>query len=258
MRVKGYEVPKYYLLATIADACRSWTLPEKLRDSLPANLDEICYALAVRDAPTDACNPSMVSVQALLMLSSYEFKSARFAPMLEHHCMAFKIITAVKFRGAPYPWRGVRKTPDANGMDWNYQLLIRSYWRLYITLHFSVEIFRIDAPEDKDFMPDLPQHDDFFAEHIFVPDVTQEFGFRIAAPPYPISTTPMGDLLAVLCELFIKQYKISNRFNKVLRGEKTSRSYIGYLREWDRQMVEWRDSLPHYLRGDLAELARST
>ncbi|KAI8324916.1 hypothetical protein GQ54DRAFT_270511 [Martensiomyces pterosporus] len=258
LRVKEYKLAKYHLLAAIADASRSWTLPDSLRSALPQNIDETCYELAMRDAPTTPNNPSVVAVTALLVMASYEFKSARFAPMLEHNCLAFKMITQVKFRGAPFPWRGAKKIKDANGLDCNYQLLLRVFWRLYMVMYFSTEIFRIDAPEDRDFLPEMPERDDYFAQHVFVPDETAEFGFKMVPPPYDVPHNDRGDLMSILCELYIKQYKMANRFNRILRGEKTALSYITYLQEWDRQMLEWRDNLPQYLRDDLTELARHT
>ncbi|KAJ1893997.1 hypothetical protein LPJ81_005253, partial [Coemansia sp. IMI 209127] len=115
MRVGEYKLPKFHLLASIADASRSWSLPDELRAALPPNLDEICYALAINIAPTDDSDLQIISALGLLILASYEFKSARFAPMVEHNCLAYKIIVQVKFRGAPFPWRAAKKTPDESG-----------------------------------------------------------------------------------------------------------------------------------------------
>ncbi|KAJ2391413.1 hypothetical protein H4S02_001339, partial [Coemansia sp. RSA 2611] len=258
MRVKQYKLPKFHLFASIADASRSWTLPDELRMALPPNLDETCYALATRDAPVDVSNANVLSAVGLLVLAAYEFKSARFAPMVEHSCLAYKIIVHIKFRGAPFPWRGAKRRPDASGVDWNYQLLIRAFWRLSMALYYSTEIFRLDAPDDREFLPEIPEHDDFFVRHVFVPDDSEEFGFRAVLPPYEVHDTGRGDLTNIICELVIRQYKIANRFNRVLRGEKPNIWYINYLLEWDRQMLEWRDNLPEYLRDDLDTLARDT
>ncbi|KAJ2466689.1 hypothetical protein GGI02_004294, partial [Coemansia sp. RSA 2322] len=258
MRVKQYRMPKFYLMASIADASRSWTLPDDLRSALPPNLDEACYALAIKDAPTDSNNPNVLTSLGLLALAAYEFKSARFAPMLEHNCLAYKMMTLIKFRGATFPWRAVKRRPDANGVDSNYQLLLRAFWRIYISLFFSTEIFRLDAPEDRDFLPEMPERDGYFVQHVFVPDESEEFGFRMIRPPYQVCDTGRGDLFNIVCELYIKQYKIGNRFNRILRSEKPSMYYVNYLQEWDRQMLEWRDALPPYLKDDLAELARTT
>ncbi|KAJ2116962.1 hypothetical protein IW146_001125 [Coemansia sp. RSA 922] len=259
MRVKQKRMPKFYLMACIADASRSWTLSDELRMALPPNLDEICYALAIKEAPTDGSTPPTVVISlGLLALAAYEFKSARFAPMLEHNCLAYKMMTQIKFRGTAFPWRAVKRRPDANGVDSNYQLLLRAFWRMYIMLYFSTEIFRLDAPEDRDFLPEMPERDNYFVQHVFVPDDTEEFGFRMVRPPYQVCDSGGGDLLSIICELYLRQYKIGNRFNRILRGEKSGRFYINYLQEWDRQMLEWRESLPPYLKDDLGELARTT
>ncbi|KAJ2737019.1 hypothetical protein IW152_000282 [Coemansia sp. BCRC 34962] len=258
LRVKQKRLPKFYLMACIADASRSWTLSDELRMALPPNLDEICYALAVKEAPVDGSPPTIVTSLGLLALAAYEFKSARFAPMLEHNCLAYKMMTQIRFRGATFPWRAVRRRPDANGVDSNYQLLLRAFWRMYIMLYFSTEIFRLDAPEDRDFLPEMPEQDSYFVQHVFVSDDSEEFGFRAVRPPYQVCDSGGGDLLSIICELYLRQYKIGNRFNRILRGEKSGRYYISYLQEWDRQMLEWRQSLPAYLRDDLGELARTT
>ncbi|KAJ2882205.1 hypothetical protein IWW38_005689, partial [Coemansia aciculifera] len=93
MRVKQNQMPNFYLMACIADATRSWTIPDELRMALPPNLDETCYALALKDAPSDISKPSVISAVGLLSLAAYEFKSARFAPMLDHNCLAYKMMT---------------------------------------------------------------------------------------------------------------------------------------------------------------------
>ncbi|KAJ2353268.1 hypothetical protein GGF43_003536, partial [Coemansia sp. RSA 2618] len=229
MRVKQYRLPKFHLFASIADASRSWTLPEELRMALPPNLDETCYALAIKDAPIDESNPNVLAAVGLLVLAAYEFKSARFAPMVEHSCLAYKIIIHIKFRGAPFPWRAAKKRPDASGVDWNYQLLIRAFWRLSMSLYYSTEIFRLDAPDDRDFLPEIPKQDEFFIRHVFVPDDSEEFGFRAVLPPYEVHDIGKGDLTNIICELVIKQYKIANRFNRVMRGEKSSMWYVNYM-----------------------------
>ncbi|KAJ2850436.1 hypothetical protein IWW36_001874 [Coemansia brasiliensis] len=258
MRVKQYKLPKFHLFASIADASRSWTLSEELRMALPPNLDETCYALSIQTAPTDVTNPNVLSAVGLLVLAAYEFKSARFAPMVEHSCLAYKIMIHIKFRNSPFPWRGAKKRPGPEDVDSNYQLLIRAFWRLSMALYYSTEIFRLDAPDDREFLPEIPTHDEFFIRHVFVPEESEEFGFRAVLPPYEVHDTGKGDLFNIICELVIKQYKISNRFNRVLRGEKTTMWYINYLIEWDRQMLEWRDNLPAYLHDDLDNLARQT
>ncbi|KAJ2497030.1 hypothetical protein GGH96_005398 [Coemansia sp. RSA 1972] len=258
MRVKQYRLPKFHLFASIADATRSWTLSDELHMALPPNLDETCYALAIKDAPTDISNPNVLTAVGLLVLAAYEFKSARFAPMVEHSCLAYKIIIHIKFRGAPFPWRGAKKRHGSSGVDLNYQLLIRAFWRLSMSLYYSTEIFRLDAPDDREFLPEIPKHDSFIIRHVFVPDESEEFGFRAVLPPYEVHDSGKGDLTNIICELVIKQYKIANRFNRVLRGEKNSIWYINYMLEWDRQMLEWRESLPSFLRADLDDLARNT
>ncbi|KAJ2350037.1 hypothetical protein GGH91_000429 [Coemansia sp. RSA 2671] len=258
LRVKQKRLPKFYLMACIADASRSWTLSDELRMALPPNLDEVCYALAIKEAPIDGSPPTIVTSLGLLALAAYEFKSARFAPMLEHNCLAYKMMTQIRFRGATFPWRAVRRRPDASGVDSNYQLLLRAFWRMYIMLYFSTEIFRLDAPEDRDFLPEMPEQDSYFVQHVFVPDDSEEFGFRAVRPPYQVCDSGGGDLLNIICELYLRQYKIGNRFNRILRGEKSGRYYVNYLQEWDRQMLEWRQSLPAYLKDDLSELARTT
>lgn len=258
MRIKQYKLPKFHLFAMIADASRSWTLAEELRSALPPNLDEICYSLAIKDTPTEAAKPNILTCLGLIALAGYEFKSARFAPMLEHGCLAYRLITLIKFRGASFPWRAVKKCYDIDGLDSNYQLLLRAFWRIYMSLFYATEIFRLDAPEDRDFLPEMPVCDDIFVQHVFVSDISQEFGFKMVKPPYTVSDTGHGDLFRILCELYIRQYKISNKFNRVLRGEKSSMFYLTFLREWDRQMLEWREKLPAYLKDDLVELSRTT
>ncbi|PIA19097.1 hypothetical protein COEREDRAFT_79078 [Coemansia reversa NRRL 1564] len=258
MRVRQYKLPKFYLFSSIADASRSWTLSDELRMALPPNLDETCYALAIKYAPTDVSNPNVLAAIGLLVLSSYEFKSARFAQMVEHSCLAYKVIIHIKFRGAPFPWRRAKKRTDSTEVDWNYQLLIRAYWRISSSLYYSTEIFRLDAPDDREFLPEMPESDDYFIRHVFVPDESEEFGFRAVVAPYEICDSGRGDLTNIVCELVVRQYKIANRFNRVLRGEKAKMWYINYMLEWDRQMLEWRDNLPSYLDCDLEALARTT
>ncbi|KAJ2519111.1 hypothetical protein GGI11_002669, partial [Coemansia sp. RSA 2049] len=258
MRVREYLLPKFHLFASIADACRSWSLPDELRAALPPNLDEVCYALSIREAPTDDSCLQIINAIGLLILASYEFKSARFAPMVEHNCLAYKIIVQVKFRGTPFPWRAAKKNPDESGVDSNYEALLRAFWRLSLSLYYATEIFRIDAPEDRDFLPEMPKCDDYFVQRIFVVDPEGEFGFKAVKPSYEVVDKGFGDMFSTVSELYIKQYKIANRFNRVQRGEKTAAWYINYLLEWDRQMLEWREALPHHLRCDLAALARQT
>ncbi|KAJ1806137.1 hypothetical protein LPJ75_005129, partial [Coemansia sp. RSA 2598] len=260
MRVKQYKLPRFYLLASIADACRSWTQSDAQRAAMPANLDETCYALAIQNSRTEAeAGPATVlNALGMLTLASYEFKSARFAAMVEHSCMACKLMLQIKVRGAPFPWRGAERHADATGLDAHYQLYLRAYWRVYMGLFFSTEIFRIDAPEDRDFLPEFPDRDDEFVRNEFEPDESAELGFRMVPPRYEVPDGGRGDLLGIVCELFVRQYKIANLFNRVMRGEKTPLAYINYLREWDRQMLEWRRTLPAYLRDDLPALARRT
>ncbi|KAJ2723622.1 hypothetical protein GGI07_002504 [Coemansia sp. Benny D115] len=259
MRVKQYALPKFYLYASIADASRSWTQSDAQRAAMPANLDETCYALAMQHAtqPT-ASESNVLNALGMLTLAAYEFKSARFAAMVEHNCLAGKMMTQIRFRGASFPWRGAVRRVDAQGLDANYQLLIRAFWRIYISLFFASEIFRLDTPEDRDFLPEFPQRDNDFVHSVFVPDASEEFGFRMVATPSPEPDHGHGDLNSIVCELFVRLYKVSNLFNRVLRGEKTCMSYLNYLREWDRQMLEWRASLPPYLKDDLEDLARRT
>ncbi|KAJ2790085.1 hypothetical protein H4R21_006588, partial [Coemansia helicoidea] len=124
MRVKHYSLPRFYFFAAIADASRSWTLSDELRHALPQNLDEVCYELALRNAPTAATTPSILAALGLYVLASYEFKSARFAPMVEHSFLAYKFIVSLQFRGVPFPWRAARGLHTVDGVDCNYQLLI--------------------------------------------------------------------------------------------------------------------------------------
>ncbi|KAJ2397378.1 hypothetical protein GGI05_000669 [Coemansia sp. RSA 2603] len=260
MRVKQYKLPRFFLLAAIADACRSWTQSDAQRAAMPANLDETCYALSVQGAlaEIEATGVTVLNALGMLTLALYEFKSARFASMVEHGCLAYKLIMQMKIRGAPFPWRGAVRHADASGLDSNYQLLLRSFWRIYMGLFYGSEIFRLDLPEDRDFLPELPERDDEFVRNVFVPEDNTEFGFRMVAPPYTLTDSGRGDLLGIVCELHVRQYKIANLFNRVMRGEKTPLAYITYLREWDRQMLEWRHTLPAYLRDDLPALAQRT
>ncbi|KAJ2708034.1 hypothetical protein FB645_000143 [Coemansia sp. IMI 203386] len=260
MRVKQYQLPRFYLLASIADACRSWTQSDAQRAAMPANLDETCYALAVQHsrAEAEAGPATVLNALGMLTLASYEFKSARFAAMVEHACMACKLMLQIKVRGAPFPWRGAARHADASGLDAHYQLFLRAYWRVYMGFFFSTEIFRIDAPEDRDFLPEFPERDDEFVRNEFEPDAGAELGFRMVPPRLAVADVGSGDLTGIVCELFVRQYKIANLFNRVMRGEKTPLAYINYLREWDRQMLEWRRALPPYMRDDLPALARRT
>ncbi|KAJ1644049.1 hypothetical protein LPJ64_004247 [Coemansia asiatica] len=260
MRVKQYELPRFYLLASIADACRSWTQSDAQRAAMPANLDETCYALAIQHsrAEAEAGPATVLNALGMLTLASYEFKSARFAAMVEHSCMAGKLMLQIKVRGAPFPWRGAERHADASGLDAHYQLYLRAYWRVYMGFFFATEIFRIDAPEDRDFLPEFPVRDDEFVRNEFEHDDNAELGFRMVPPRHAVPGCGSGDLLGIVCELFVRQYKIANLFNRVMRGEKTPLAYINYLREWDRQMLEWRRALPAYLRDDLPALARRT
>ncbi|KAJ2680971.1 hypothetical protein GGI25_000277 [Coemansia spiralis] len=258
LRAQQYSLPMFYLFASIADACRSWTLSDELRAALPPNLDEICYALAIEHAPKDDSDLQIVTAIGLMVLAFYEFKSARFAPMVEHNCLSYKIIVQAKFRGVPFPWRAAKKRLDSSGVDSNYQAVLRAFWRICMSLYYATEIFRLDAPEDRDFLPEMPERDDYFVRRIFAPDSNEEYGFKTVDPPYEVSVNELGDLTNIISELYIKQYKIANRFNRVQRGEKAGAWYINYLLEWDRQMLEWRDNLPAYLHCDLAALGRQT
>ncbi|KAJ2691510.1 hypothetical protein H4R19_006349, partial [Coemansia spiralis] len=258
MRVKQYQLPRFYIFAAIADATRSWTLSDELRNALPQNLDEVCYELAIRDAPTEVTGPNILSALGLYVLATYEFKSARFAPMVEHSFLAYKFIVSLKFRGVPFPWRAARGMRKVVGVDCNYQLLIRAFWRICASLHYSIEIFNIDPPDDRDYLPEFPAHDEFFVQHVFVPDESEEFGFQTVPAPYHVPDTGGGDFTAVYCELNIRQFKLTNFFNRVRRNEKTAMSYINFLREWDRQLLQWRDSLPTHFSADLEALARQT
>ncbi|KAJ2767875.1 hypothetical protein IWQ57_003774, partial [Coemansia nantahalensis] len=258
MRVKHYSLPRFYFFAAIADASRSWTLSDELRHALPQNLDEVCYELALRNAPTAATTPSILAALGLYVLASYEFKSARFAPMVEHSFLAYKFIVSLQFRGVPFPWRAARGLHTVDGVDCNYQLLIRAFWRICTSLHYSIEIFNIDAPDNRDQLPEFPAHDEFFVQHVFVPDESEEFGFRTVPAPYHVASMGVGDFFAVFCELNIHQFVLANMFNQVRRGEKTALGYINFLREWDRRILRWRDSLPAYFSADLEALARQT
>ncbi|KAJ1736297.1 hypothetical protein LPJ61_000081 [Coemansia biformis] len=258
MRVKQYKLPRFYLFAAIADATRSWTLSDELRLALPPNLDESCYALAIKDAPTDVAHPNILTALGLYVLASYEFKSARFKPMVEHSYLSYKYIISLKFRGVPFPWRAAKGRSDVGGVDCNYQLLIRAFWRICTALHYSIEIFNLDAPDDREYLPEFPRHDDFFVQHVFVPEEGEEFGFRTVPAPYAVPDSGSGDFFAVVCELAIRQFKLANFFNKVLRGDKTAIGYMNFLREWDRQLLQWRDGLPAHFSADLDTLARQT
>ncbi|KAJ1902429.1 hypothetical protein LPJ66_000040 [Kickxella alabastrina] len=261
MRVRQYKVPKFYLLASIADACRSWTQPDAQRTAMPANLDETCYALAMHYAKSEATAATVLSALGLITLGAYEFKSARFAVMVEHNCLACKIMTQITFRGSAYPWRAAPRRADERGLDANYQLLIRAFWRVYTALFFGTEIFLLDAPDDRDFLPEMPVHDDDFAHGEFEPDEAEEFGFRMvvaARRPAENSGCGGGELAAIICDMFVRQYKIANLFNRVQRGETTPMAYVQYLREWDRQMLAWRAALPGHMQDDLGALARVT
>ncbi|KAJ1947654.1 hypothetical protein GGF37_000237 [Kickxella alabastrina] len=261
MRVRQYNVPRFYLLASIADACRSWTQPDAQRAAMPANLDETCYALAMHYAKSEATAPTVLSALGLITLGAYEFKSARFAVMVEHNCLACKIMTQITFRGSAYPWRAAPRRADERGLDANYQLLIRAFWRVYTALFFGTEIFLLDAPDDRDFLPEMPVHDDDFAHGEFEPDEAEEFGFRMvvaARRPAENCGCGGGELAAIICDMLVRQYKIANLFNRVQRGETTPMAYVQYLREWDRQMLAWRAALPGHMQDDLGALAHVT
>ncbi|KAJ2777221.1 hypothetical protein GGI15_004583 [Coemansia interrupta] len=152
MILKGI-VPRILLFAYIASMARGQVVSAELVHQLPANFDEICYDVAIRDVPLAVQSPSLWSALSLYLLGRYEFQSSRYDLMMQHYEMAADVLTKTTFHGHAFPWSTV---PSALRRTFEYDYYVYTFW-VGFQWHL-VSCFSLDRPFSLSLDPKaLPQ-----------------------------------------------------------------------------------------------------
>ncbi|KAJ2235805.1 hypothetical protein IWW45_002303 [Coemansia sp. RSA 485] len=140
MILKGI-IPRILLFAYIASMARGQVVPADLVRQLPANFDEICYDVALRDVPLAVASPSLWSALSLYLLGRYEFQSSRYDLMTQHYEMAADVLTKTTFHGYAFPWTDV---PSNLKRTFEYDYYVYTFW---VCFQWNlVSCFSLDRP----------------------------------------------------------------------------------------------------------------
>ncbi|KAJ1673611.1 hypothetical protein EV182_004899, partial [Spiromyces aspiralis] len=189
-KVSGFLVNAILLVASSFSG--AIILPAELSEVLSRRYHNICMQLAEENAMV---NPSLENIQALLLVSIYECGVGRTPFMWRH---SSKMIKRLRFRGASYPWKGMRRTiargprtaataihtessvasaaataatPDTDSpelapdqmLDFEYEYLIRTFWHVFFMDTFAafnlLDHTNVLVPST---VPDCPTYDHCF------------------------------------------------------------------------------------------------
>ncbi|KAJ1814944.1 hypothetical protein LPJ56_002836 [Coemansia sp. RSA 2599] len=140
MILKGI-IPRILLFSYIASMARGQVVPADLVRQLPANFDEICYDVALRDVPLAIASPSLWSALSLYLLGRYEFQSSRYDLMTQHYDMAADMLTKTTFHGYAFPWNDV---PQSLKRTFEYDYYVYTFW---VCFQWNlVSCFSLDRP----------------------------------------------------------------------------------------------------------------
>ncbi|KAJ2672079.1 hypothetical protein IWW42_002982 [Coemansia sp. RSA 1085] len=147
MILKGI-IPRILLFAYIASMARGQVIDSELMSQLPAQFDELCYEVAVKDVPLAAASPSLWGALSLHLIGRYEYQSARYDLMMKHYEMATDILTKTTFHGYAFPWKDV---PETLQNTFEYDYYVYTFW-VGFQWHL-VSSFNLDRPFNVDMDP---------------------------------------------------------------------------------------------------------
>ncbi|KAJ1723978.1 hypothetical protein LPJ53_001734 [Coemansia erecta] len=269
MILKGI-IPRILLFAYIASMARGQVVSAELVHQLPANFDEICYDVAVRDVPLAVQSPSLWSALSLYLLGRYEFQSSRYDLMMQHYEMAADVLAKTTFHGHAFPWTGV---PSSLKRTFEYDYYVYTFW-VGFQWHL-VSCFSLDRPFALNLDPKaLPQAASNGA--YFSPDLPCEIDLLTLVPAnsWPQSAQSPGPSSSVWFRGFndpefsgwrpaewrkiTPNYKITAYLQRMLplgahlyriqreycEGRRTLPSYLQLLQSQQELLKRWMYSLP--------------
>ncbi|KAJ1778284.1 hypothetical protein LPJ77_002309 [Coemansia sp. RSA 2523] len=163
MVLKGI-IPRILLFAYIASMARGQAIDAELMPLLPAQFDELCYEVAIKDVPLATQSPSLWGALSLHLIGRYEFQSARYDLMTTHYEMATDMLCKTKFHGYEFPWKDV---PAHLRNTFEYDYYVYTFW-VGFQWHL-VSCFNLDRPFNVDIDPNsmpVPATRGYFASDL--------------------------------------------------------------------------------------------
>ncbi|KAJ2308481.1 hypothetical protein IWW55_000418 [Coemansia sp. RSA 2706] len=282
MILKGI-IPRILLFAYIASMARGQAIDADLMPLLPAQFDELCYEVAVKDIPLAIASPSLWGALSLHLIGRYEFQSARYDLMTEHYEMASNILAKTTFHGYAFPWKDV---PEHLKHTFEYDYYVYTFW-VGFQWHL-VSCFNLDRPFNVDIDPrSLPVPTN--TRGYFTPDLPCSFDLLTLLPanswPRSQQTKDVGEVwfrgftdpeylgwrptewneikpnykitvyLQRMLPLGAQLYRMQCRFGE---GKLSLAEYLQHLHTQQELLKRWLYSLPEEFEITLAKVTHFT
>ncbi|KAJ1948593.1 hypothetical protein EC988_005112, partial [Linderina pennispora] len=121
-------LPPLCVHTLISGNLRSAVISEEHVLNLPPELEEVCYARAIKEIDQLRGSSSPIFAIAATFLAIYDFQSGRYPEMIEHIELAHAVMFRCKIKGYGYPWRNV---PDDVAQLPVYNFCITTFWHTY-------------------------------------------------------------------------------------------------------------------------------
>ncbi|KAJ2401394.1 hypothetical protein GGI23_001427 [Coemansia sp. RSA 2559] len=122
-------LPRIAFFGHISSTVRFSVANLDIRPMVPPDIDESCYALALREVPLVKDCSEIWGAIGLCMLARYEFQSLRYKEMDEHSTMAIEVMRRIKYMGHSYPWHSVE---DKDKESFGFQYILVTFWKCFL------------------------------------------------------------------------------------------------------------------------------
>ncbi|ORX71261.1 hypothetical protein DL89DRAFT_321639 [Linderina pennispora] len=121
-------LPPLCIHTLISGNLRCAVISEEHVLNLPPELEEVCYARAIKEIDQLRGSSSPIFAIATIFLAIYDFQSGRYPEMIEHIELAHAVMFRCKIKGYGYPWRNV---PDGVAQSPVYNFCVTTFWHTY-------------------------------------------------------------------------------------------------------------------------------